>query len=470
VPAEQSFGLLGGHSPSVGAGARALPRAAVCRDSPSTKAPSVSAEQPAPSVPARAPLWVLRVAWLWPDADHGFGPAGLAWRDGRIEGWWPAGAALDQVCRTAEGVIDLHACLLVHAPINAHAHLELTGLAGQLAPGQDFGAWVQGVLAWRQARTLPGLVEDWCRGRRLAELGGACAVADIDSVGAAWKVAAPLPAGTLVLPHVELLDARDPGRLLGQQARLQELINAPPLAPLGISPHAPQTVSGPLLAAAGRAAQQAGWRVQIHWAETEAELDWWQGRESPMSKWAGPGPGRRPDGQFHSYLDHLESAGLLGPRLALIHGNFPQAGEPERLAASGTTLVHCPGSHRFFGRAAFPLRRYLEAGVRLAIGTDSLASNASLDMQREMTLLHAEFPWLSPRTTWRMASEHAAPLVAGLAGTGRLEPGAPAHLLAVEVNARSPEEALAAWVCGQTGRRRLWVCGSEALATAPVRA
>jgi cytosine/adenosine deaminase-related metal-dependent hydrolase len=409
----------------------------------------------------RARLLVLRVGWLWPNAERGFGPAGVAWRAGRVVGCWPAGPDLERACGQADEVIDLPDHLALHAPINGHAHLELSGLAGRLEPTSDFGSWVRAVLAWRQARGPRGLAQDWALGRRLAAAGGACAVADIDAVGAAVGQDQSSAGGALVLPHVELLDARDPARLDSQRRRLTELLEHPSESGIGLSPHAPQTVSEALLAAAGQAARRTGWRVQVHWSETTEELDWWQGRSSPMGAWAGPSPGSRGNAAARSYLDFLDAAGLLGPQLALIHGNFPQDGEPERLAACGATLVHCPGSHRFFGRGPFPLRRYMEAGLRIALGTDSLASNCDLDLQRELALLQAEHPWLTPPMLWRMATESAAPLVGDLAGSGRLEPGAPAHLLAVEVKAKAPEQALAAWLRGDRGRRRLWIRGAE---------
>ena len=83
----------------------------------------------------------------------------------------------------------------------------------------------------------------------------------------------------------------------------------------------------------------------------------------------------------------LERAGLLGSRTALIHANWPGPGEVERVAAAGAMVVHCPGSHAFFDRAPFPLDRYRAAGIPVALGTDSAASNAALDMRREMRLL-----------------------------------------------------------------------------------
>ena len=99
---------------------------------------------------------------------------------------------------------------------------------------------------------------------------------------------------------------------------------------------------------------------------------------------------------FEDGLDRIEAAGLLGRRTSLVHGNYPSSGELPRIARSGATVVHCPGSHAFFRREPFPLARYRRAGVPIALGTDSAASNGSLDMRREMALLRRAHAGLAP--------------------------------------------------------------------------
>lgn len=70
------------------------------------------------------------------------------------------------------------------------------------------------------------------------------------------------------------------------------------------------------------------------------------------------------------YLDTYEQHGLLGRRSLFAHNVHPSDSELERLAASDSTVCHCPGSNMFLGSGLFPLRRHLEHGVRVALGTD----------------------------------------------------------------------------------------------------
>jgi cytosine/adenosine deaminase-related metal-dependent hydrolase len=403
---------------------------------------------------------VLRADWVCPSPEQAFGPGGVEIAEGRVSAVWRAGPDLEGACRRAQRVVELGSALLVHAPINAHAHLELSGLAGRLAPGSPFASWVRGVLAWRVERGPEGLAEDWLRGLSLAAAGGACVVGDIDATGAAWRAQLPPGPWPAVLLHQELLDAREASRLPGQLERL----SAAPSAPgrySALSPHAPQTVSEALLEAVGAAQRRQPRRVQIHWAETREELDWWQGRGGPLRDWLGESPALRPARPTASYLDFLERAGLLGPLTTLVHGNLPEPGEPERLARAGVRLVHCPGSHAFFDRPPFALERYLAAGVPLAIGTDSLASNSSLDMLREVELLARAHPGLKPAQVWSLVTRGGAAVVGPELAAGVLAPGAPAHLLAVELEARDPVQALERLVLGPRGGRRLWIGGLE---------
>jgi 5-methylthioadenosine/S-adenosylhomocysteine deaminase len=166
-----------------------------------------------------------------------------------------------------------------------------------------------------------------------------------------------------------------------------------------------------------------------------------------------------------SGLDAIEASGLLGPRLTLVHGNHPSPGDVSRIARAGAVLVHCPGTHLFFGRAPFPLRRWLDAGVTVALGTDGLSSNADLDMRREMSLLRRANPRLPPETVFDLATRAGA-LALGLAGrAGEIVPGAFADLCAHRYagspasGRRGSDELLDALTWGRTSVAGVWIGG-----------
>ncbi|WP_298418561.1 guanine deaminase [Brevibacterium sp.] len=70
------------------------------------------------------------------------------------------------------------------------------------------------------------------------------------------------------------------------------------------------------------------------------------------------------------YLDTYDRAGLLGRRTVLAHNVHPQDRELARIAEVGAVAAHCPTSNSALASGFFPLRRHLEAGVRVALGSD----------------------------------------------------------------------------------------------------
>ena len=147
-------------------------------------------------------------------------------------------------------------------------------------------------------------------------------------------------------------------------------------------------------------------------------------------------------------LDAIEAAGLLGAGTSLVHANHTAPGERERIARAGAVVVHCPGTNEFFGRSPFDFRAWMEAGVDLALGTDSLASNDDLDMRQEMALVRASAD-LEPADVWSMATLGGARAV-GLAGSvGALVEGAWADLVAWPWSGGGPAAALDALTAGE---------------------
>jgi guanine deaminase len=66
----------------------------------------------------------------------------------------------------------------------------------------------------------------------------------------------------------------------------------------------------------------------------------------------------------------LERFGLLSRRTILAHGNFIGDADAATIIAKGAGIAHCPLSNVYFSDAVFPLRRMLERGVHVGLGTD----------------------------------------------------------------------------------------------------
>jgi formimidoylglutamate deiminase len=83
----------------------------------------------------------------------------------------------------------------------------------------------------------------------------------------------------------------------------------------------------------------------------------------------------------------LHRTGFLGPRTSVIHGIHVDADDVRRLAHSDTIVVSCPTTEGSLGDGHFPALVYRDAGVRIAIGTDSQVRVDPFEEARELETL-----------------------------------------------------------------------------------
>jgi aminodeoxyfutalosine deaminase len=136
--------------------------------------------------------------------------------------------------------------------------------------------------------------------------------------------------------------------------------------------------------------------------------------------------------------------GVLGPNCLAVHANSLTPLDVTLLKQTGTHVVHCPKTHRFFSRGTSLLQSLLAQGVNVCLGTDSLASNDTLSMLAEMQTLAHMFPRMSAQEFLEMATLNAAKALNQQEKLGRIAPGAWADLIAVplEGDGSDPYEAI----------------------------
>jgi cytosine/adenosine deaminase-related metal-dependent hydrolase len=199
-------------------------------------------------------------------------------------------------------------------------------------------------------------------------------------------------------------------------------------------------------------------RTSVHLAESPEEVRLladgagpWQRRLLELGAWRigwrapGCGPG-----------DYLCDLGLAGAGTLVVHGVQLTDAELARLAAAGATLVTCPRSNRWVGVGDPPVARFLASGIALALGTDSLASAADLNLFAELAALRRLTPDVPARRLLAMATDGGARALGLADAIGTIAPGKRAALIGVDValGAADPEEALLA---GVTPDRVRWV-------------
>lgn len=354
------------------------------------------------------------------------------------------------VQRHASGhVKDLGEVVLMPGLINAHCHLDYTGMAGKISPPRSFADWIKAIVALKAECTMDGFAQAWQRGAEMLLKTGTTTVADVEAVPEllpqAWRET-PLR----VFSFRELIHLKNPAddfvkRAAGQWAALPESDRR-----VGLSPHAPYTTTSELLSVAAHEARKRQWLLVTHVAESEQEFEMFLYKHGPLYDWLKSQRDMSDCGRG-SPIRHLEHADYLGDNLLAVHVNYLWRDDASVLGKYGVSVVHCPRSHEYFKHLLFPRRELMGAGVNVCLGTDSLASASKargklpeLSMFAEMRTLASKEPDLRPQEILEMTTVNGARALKREGELGVLRKDARADVIAVPVSgsAEKAQEAL----------------------------
>jgi cytosine/adenosine deaminase-related metal-dependent hydrolase len=321
--------------------------------------------------------WVLPVA-APPIADGAL----LVDADGRIAAVGP-----DAAVPAPSGVpaLPLGAAALLPGLVNAHAHPELAAYRG-LLEDLPFLHWLRRLMLAREAVAPTPEEYEACALWSCAE----ALAAGITTIGATEDSGAALPAlraaGMRGIVYREVFGP-DPGAATGALLALAAKVrlmrrHESDLVRVGISPHAPYTVSDALYQGAARLALDERLPVACHAAEAELETQLVRAGAGSFAE------GLRRRGiatppRARSTIALLQSTGILETRPLLIHAVQVDAEDIAAITASGAAVAHCPVANARLGHGVAPVPELQQAGVVVALGTDSVGSNNRLDLLEE---------------------------------------------------------------------------------------
>lgn len=386
----------------------------------------------------------LGARWLVPVlAPPVEGGALLIGADGRIAA---AGRSADVPTPAGATTLDFGDAAILPGLVNTHTHLELTALRG-LVRGVPFPRWVQTVRRLKDALASENFLASARWGVLEGFAAGITATGDTGSTGAPAAALAALGARGVAYQEVF---GPDPAQVDEAVRGLEASVAA--LLPLeserlrvGVSPHAPYSVSEPLLRSVAALARRDGRPLAMHLAESPEEDHFVRHGDGPFADGLRS-RSIRVEARGRSPVAWTARAGFLGADALAIHCVTADGDDAVTLARHGASVAHCPWSNAVLrnGRADLPLLRRL--GVRVGLGTDSVAAGGGLDLFREMRLATLGCP-LTPREMLRLATADAAAAL-GLAA-GALEPGRWGDVCVVGCGgpafaaAADPEEAVA---------------------------
>lgn len=313
---------------------------------------------------------------------------------------------------TTMNVTDLGEVVLMPGLINAHCHLDYTNMAGQIPPPKSFPDWVKTILSFKAHWSFSEFAQSWLNGARMLLNSGTTMVADIES-------APELPAETWnatplrIISHYEITGVksqRPPDEILADATEWLDTLPRLEGKEGTISPHALYSTTPELIRKASKFAQERGLTVSTHLAESESEFQMFTSATGSFYDWL-KGQRSMSDCGHASPVKLASEYGLLNERFLAIHVNYLAPGDAELLGAARATVVHCPRSHDYFEHARFPIEEFKKAGVRVCLGTDSLASSRkergtspTLNLWDEMRLFSKKHPAISPRELFEMVT------------------------------------------------------------------
>lgn len=389
---------------------------------------------------ARGSSLRLRARWALPIHLPPIEDAEVVISEGRI-------AHVGKAPRNAVADVDLGMAAILPGLVNVHSHLEYTVFRG-LLEDVPFFTWIRSLTALKAHLTRDEWLSSALLGAAEMLAAGITTIADCADAGASLPALLASGQRGIVFrevfgieaePSAETIVSHLSDKIIDMRAHIARSGGEERVS-VGISPHAPYTVRGELFSALADYARREGLRQAIHVAESPAEEALFRDGTGAFAdmfarrgiRWETPGtsPTR--------YI--AEQGGLDAPTLA-IHGVHMDAEDAAVLARKGASIAHCPKSNGKLGTGLAPARTWLDAGLAVGLGTDSVASNNNADLFEEMraAIFSARARMqderaLSAKEALMMATTGGAKALGLEQETGALRVGRPADLCIVRLD------------------------------------
>jgi len=274
-------------------------------------------------------------------------------------------------------VVDARDAVLLPGFVDCHVHFPQLGVIGAL--GLELMEWLESVTLPEEARLADldyagPVAEEFVRG--LARNGTTTALVFGSHFAQAQEAlfSAAEAAGLRVASGLVVSDRNltpdlqvSPDVAVASSLDLAKRWHGRGFVRYAVTPRFSVSCSDELLSACGELARSGpGLLVTSHLNETLGEIS----LVKDLFPWAS------------DYLETYERYGLVGDGSVFAHDVHVSDSELLRLAGAGAAVAHCPSSNAFLGSGLFPLRRHLDAGVRVALGSD-VGAGTGLGMLKE---------------------------------------------------------------------------------------
>jgi len=336
-----------------------------------------------------------------------------------------AGPAQEVLQKHPGEVVDLGECIVLPGLINAHCHLDYSSLRGTILPSRNFPQWISRINALKRSLSDDNYLEAMELGFAELRRSGVTSVFNI--------VATPQILPRLAPPRIrtwfflELIDIR-PRPWLDDSAFGSWLFfeSYDWLGGFGLSPHAPYTASAELYSAALAAAHNFKMPFTTHVSESVSEYEMFAAGKGDLFDFLSKMGRPMTDCGRLSPFRALALSGLLPKDALLVHMNELDEADLEILDREewrSLSIAHCPKSNRFLHHRPFPMQALRERGYNICLGTDSLASNDSLNLFSEMRMAARNHSFVTPKELVEMVTVKPARAIGLERSLGQITPG-----------------------------------------------
>ena len=372
-----------------------------------------------------------RAKWVCPVAQPIIENGIVICEDGKVR------AVGDFNSHSCSTVFDLGEAGIVPGLVNAHTHLEFSNLSQPLGdPAAGFTNWILDVISHRKtsvgsAQEKASAIES---GIAQSAAAGVLAIGEIASTpwnSEPYQSAYDTFGMRGVVFHEQL--GNNPLEAFAKKNEISAAVNKFDVrnCKSAISPHAPYSTAVTLFQTLVADATDSRTRVAMHLAETLEEIEFIETGTGPFAEMLNKLeiPFQRQAGAINvgDYLRTLAQTDAL-----IIHGNYLNVEELEFVAQhENLSIVFCPRTHAYFGHDEYPLRTMLDLKIKVAVGTDSRASNPDLDLFAELKHIAATQKTVSANEILTMATQSAAIALGFKNLLGTIEPGKSSRLCVI---------------------------------------
>lgn len=345
-----------------------------------------------------------------------------------------------------EPVKDFGLAALLPGFVDLHTHLEYTAMRG-LVDDLPYPSWKY------QLMQKEGLFSprDWddsaLLGAAEATQSGITTIADVTETGASCRAVEASGLRGVVYREVSTMDKRQVSSVMETALRdIDEWRNCsdPKRVTVGIAPHAPYSCHPELFRRIAEYARD-GAPVSLHLAGSHEEYQFVKYGSSMLATdvrdvFDANAPLWLPTGV--SPVRYVLQWGILdSPNILAVHCTQVDDDDIEILRRHDVAVAHCPRCNAKLGMGIAPIDKFLRAGIRVGLGTDSPAASNSMDVFEEMRIglllqraLLGEKHFMIARQFVKMATLDAARALGIDDRVGSIEPGKQADIIAVDLS------------------------------------